>query len=75
LHCNVQHRFTEIQSSNFRAELGQAKRNVSSATTDIQCAFAGFYIRDLKQSPFPIAMQPETLQVVDEVVAPRNFPK
>ena len=48
---------------------GKGKGDVTRATAKIKGALAGFYPGQSHEATFPVAMEPEALEVVDEIIA------
>ena len=66
-HCK--HPFAEIQPDDLDAALRQRQGQISSAAAQVQRAFARPWPRQPDEAPFPIAVQAETLEIVEPVVA------
>lgn len=68
----VQHFGREVHSRNCRPLFCQSKSHVASAAADVQSSPPGTNRGPFHQTPFPKPMQPETLQIVHQVIARRN---
>ena len=64
--------FAEIQSGRFRAAPGEGEGDVAGAAAQIEGAGAGRSGGEAADAAFPAAVQAEALEVVEQIVAPRN---
>jgi hypothetical protein len=72
LACDGEHRFTEVEPGHFKPLARECERHIPRAATKVKGAGAGLGCCELEQTAFPEAMHAETLEVVDQVVTPRN---
>jgi len=68
----VQHPIVEIQGHHPRAAPGERQREIARATANVQRSLPGLRAGQPDHAPLPIPVQPETLEIVDPVVAPRD---
>src|SRR5471032_2179284 len=69
---DFEHLRAEIETSGFRAISGERERNIAGAAAQIERAVAGFYFCQFDDAAFPEPVQAEALQVVDQIVTPRD---
>ena len=69
---NRQHVLAEIKPRGFRATPGKGEGEVTSPAAQVQGAVAAGDLRELDDLPLPKPVKTEALQVVDQVVTPRN---
>jgi hypothetical protein len=69
---HFEHFFAEVESGGFRAVPGDGEGDVAGAAAQIEGAVAGLHPRQFNNAAFPAAVQAEALEVVEQVVAPRN---
>ena len=65
---NSQHLFVEIQSDRLRAATGQRERQIARAAADVEGLVAGPHAGQFDDPPFPVAVEAEALQIVNQVV-------
>ena len=66
---HVQHGLAEIEPGHLRALSRQSQSDITCPAADIQSAVAGPYSRKFNQPPFPVTVQAEALQVVEQIIA------
>jgi hypothetical protein len=66
---DLEHLSAEIKAGGFRAAPGEREGDVTGATAQIEGAAAFFYLRQIRDAPFPAAVQAEALEVVQKIVA------
>ncbi len=69
---NFEHLGVEIEAGDFRAAPPQGEGDVAGAAAQIERVITGLNGGELDNAAFPAPVQPETLQVVEQIVAPRN---
>jgi len=69
---HFQHLGAEIQPGHLGAALGQRKGNIPGAAAQIQRGRSGGHPGQVRHLALPAPVQPETLEVIDEVVAAGN---
>ena len=69
---DFKHRLAEIETGNFRPTPRERQRKIPGATTQIKRAIAGLNGGEFNDAAFPAPVQPEALQVVEQIVAPRD---
>ena len=68
----VEHLFAEIQGCHARAAPGERQREVAGATAQIERAIPGLNGGEFDDAAFPAPVQAEALQVVEQIVTPRD---
>jgi hypothetical protein len=62
----------KIQSDDFRATLCERKCDVAGATAQIERAVSGFHSGKFGDAAFPVPVEAEALEIVEQIVAPGN---
>ena len=68
----VEHRFAEIEADYVRAIPREGESDVAGAAAKIESALVGAGISKGNEAFFPVPMEAEALQIVDEIVAGGN---
>ena len=69
---DFEHFFAEIEAGGFRAAPGEGEGDVAGAAAHIERATAGGNGSQFGDAAFPPPVQPEALQVVEQIVAARD---
>ena len=69
---NFEHFWAEVESGGFRAAPGEGEGDVAGAAAQIEGAGAGGGGGEGGHAAFPAAVQAEALEVVEQIVAPRD---
>ena len=67
---NFEHLRAEIEAGDFRAAPREGEGDVAGAAAQIERAIAGLNGGQFDHAAFPAPVQPEALQVVEQIVAP-----
>jgi len=70
--CRVQHPLAEIQGRHVSAAPGERQREIARATANVQRSLPGLRAGQPDHAPLPIPVQPEALEVIDQVVTRRD---
>jgi len=70
--CHFQHLRAEVQTTGFRAAPGEGEGDVAGAAAQIESAGTGRRGSEGGDAAFPAAVQAEALEVVEQIVAPRD---
>ena len=70
--CRVQHPLAEIQGRHVRAVPGQRLGEVARATAEVQRPLPGCRSGQADHAPLPVPVEPEALEVIDQVVTRRD---
>ena len=68
----LKHGRAEVEAGDFRAVVREGKGEVAGATAQIERAIAGLNGGEFNDAAFPAPVQPEALQVVEQIIAPRD---
>jgi len=71
----LQHFLVKIQPDSPGAMAREGKSEVAGPATDIESGISGLNVSQADHFAFPIAMQAETLQVIDQIIALRDYRK
>ena len=69
---DFKHRLAEVEAGDFCAVAREGKGDVPGATAQIERAIAGLNGGEFDDTAFPAPVQPEALQVVEQIVTPRD---
>ena len=69
---NFEHLRAEIEAGGFRAVLREREREVAGAAAQIQRAISILNFGEFNDTTLPKPVQAEALQVVDQIVSPRD---
>ncbi len=72
---DVQHRFTEIDTQDFRPFCPKGQGDVAGAAAQVEGFLPWADRRKPEEATFPEAVETETLEVVDEIIARRHLGK
>jgi hypothetical protein len=67
---DFEHGLAEIKAGGYCALLRKRECEVAGAAAQIKRAFAWLDLRELDDTAFPEPVQPEALQIVDQIVTP-----
>ena len=69
---DFKHRLAEIETGDLRPAPRERQRKVTGAAAQIKRTIAGLNGGEFDDAAFPAPVQPEALQVVEQIVAPRD---
>src|SRR5205823_6478348 len=67
-----QHLFVEIEPDRLDAAASQTKGDITRTAADIERRLARLWNRKLDHAPFPITVQTKALQIIHQVITPRD---